>query len=614
MSRYLRRILKNDEHTRSPGITETGLCGLFNLGNSCYVNSVVQCLAHCDIIQSTSFQVPTPFTKSQKPGDSSLYDNNISLAFFSTVKSMCSTDFSIVTPKAIKDLLGMKYDQFKGHKQQDAQELLIILLDELNLGMFVFLPFCEITEGLNSSLSPPLTEMISHHPYKFLPSSQPAADEIWNRWQNENNSIITHSFCGQQLQRVTCTVCGYHSDSFDPFNCLSMTIPSISRQRGFVTVCVIGSMGPPIYLKILLNASPDVLEIQQRIEKELKKEKDESIRSIDAKHLICSVVQKGKPWKFRPTSHGILSLVNYEKIFAFVDPFLCYDIKEGEEKKDTIAVIIQIRVVKGPHVCVLHNDPIVISVPSTCTGEELINMVHARMSWCGQRGVVKIVNDEFKACGLCGEKIECDGCMARDVMYATDLLYEPKKSKFFSIYLSYDVPDNSENDKMRCCDSFEIGMTQRLKTTAVSLFACLTLFTHGDSFEMIEWKCEKCGKNVAGEVDVTIWRPPKVLIFHLKRFEFTEKFERIKTFERVVFPNTNFDLREYVSNPDWKDPVLYNLFAVVNHDGEIDKGHYSADCKVGEEWYTFSDEKVTPLPAAPSGSDNAYILFYRLVE
>jgi ubiquitin carboxyl-terminal hydrolase 22/27/51 len=36
---------------------------------------------------------------------------------------------------------------------------------------------------------------------------------------------------------------------------------------------------------------------------------------------------------------------------------------------------------------------------------------------------------------------------------------------------------------------------------------------------------------------------------------------------------------------------IYDLFAVVTHEGKLDNGHYWADVREGEEWWHCDDDK-----------------------
>ena len=628
MARYLLRIINSfDQHSKSPILYENpkGLSGMYNLGNTCYFNSVLQCLSHCKIIQEFSYTIPTPSSKNSKPGDKQIYNENIALTFFSLVKSIWSGEYSVVTPKAIRNLLCDKYDQFKGFAQQDAQELLLILLDELNISL----------------TQTSLKEMIVNEEIKNIiqPSPSEKADEIWKQYLTANNSIITHSFSGQQQQKIICSECGHYSVSYDPFNCISLTIPSLKRQKGFVPCAIVGLHGEPIVCKILVSISPTIDEVKQEIRKVLYQlQKSENIQiphDIDINiDKLCFVVEckKSNSNHTNPSQQkkkyyidGKLNLINYERIIAYECESLDFfktqiqskqslqnskdQSKEIKESTKDIIVLIYLREIKSSEAILLHNVPILLQIDSSMTIQQLKELIHKRLQWITTSSYsLHIVDETGKSCKLCGEKLQCTGCLLKDEMIINDL-----KNKQNHLYISYECDTIEEMKKQITCESFYISNNQRLQTTAVSLFGCLTLFTHGDSFDQIDWNCEKCEKNVKADVDITIWRPPKVLIFHLKRFEFTEKYERIKTNEPIVVPPQRFDLKEYIDNETITESVYYNLFAIINHSGEIDHGHYFADCLCHKTWYRFNDEKVTPLEQQPTTSEEAYLLFYTMV-
>jgi len=73
-------------------------------------------------------------------------------------------------------------------------------------------------------------------------------------------------------------------------------------------------------------------------------------------------------------------------------------------------------------------------------------------------------------------------------------------------------------------------------------------------------------------------------------------------------------MRDYVlSMKDQPDPVLYDLYAVSNHYGSLNGGHYTAFCKNAptDKWYHFNDSSVSPVDPEQVCSSGAYLLFYR---
>lgn len=61
---------------------------------------------------------------------------------------------------------------------------------------------------------------------------------------------------------------------------------------------------------------------------------------------------------------------------------------------------------------------------------------------------------------------------------------------------------------------------------------------------------------------------------------------------------------------------LYDLFAVVTHEGKLDNGHYWADVLTtstqggGGEWWHCDDDRVTPTTLKRVLAQKAYMLFY----
>jgi len=54
----------------------------------------------------------------------------------------------------------------------------------------------------------------------------------------------------------------------------------------------------------------------------------------------------------------------------------------------------------------------------------------------------------------------------------------------------------------------------------------------------------------------------------------------------------------------------YDLFAVINHKGQIDNGHYTNYARFQDEWYHFDDDKVTNSNLDACLNSPAYMCFY----
>ncbi|WVQ81646.1 hypothetical protein IAT38_003771 [Cryptococcus sp. DSM 104549] len=147
------------------------------------------------------------------------------------------------------------------------------------------------------------------------------------------------------------------------------------------------------------------------------------------------------------------------------------------------------------------------------------------------------------------------------------------------------------------------------------------------------YDCSACGggAGVVGVKRLTVDKLAPVLSFQLKRFA-QSSTSTSKIESHVRFPST-LDMSPYVSPstappsaPDSSpDPApapttaatplpaslfMYDLFAVVTHEGKLDNGHYWADVRSGDEWYHCDDDKVTPASLGSVLAQRAYMLFY----
>ena len=88
---------------------------------------------------------------------------------------------------------------------------------------------------------------------------------------------------------------------------------------------------------------------------------------------------------------------------------------------------------------------------------------------------------------------------------------------------------------------------------------------------------------------------PQILVLQIKRFSFG-KISKMKINNRIKVPQI-LNLSKVITynhHHSVKNPV-YELTGVVNHSGDLNFGHYTADCKnpINGKWYTFNDSTVS---------------------
>jgi ubiquitin C-terminal hydrolase len=84
--------------------------------------------------------------------------------------------------------------------------------------------------------------------------------------------------------------------------------------------------------------------------------------------------------------------------------------------------------------------------------------------------------------------------------------------------------------------------------------------------------------------------------------------------EHVDFPVEGLDIQPFVKQDCAKTGVssVYDLYAVTNHFGSLNGGHYTAYAKgIDSKWYDFNDSSVGESRSSRVCSPAAYLLFYR---
>lgn len=157
-----------------------------------------------------------------------------------------------------------------------------------------------------------------------------------------------------------------------------------------------------------------------------------------------------------------------------------------------------------------------------------------------------------------------------------------------------------------------------------SITNCLKMFSKIEMLnENNKFYCENCYSYQEAAKSIKLRKIPKILAFHLKRFKYSEKLDRlVKLFYRVEYVKT---LRICNTTKDSEQPdKLYELYGVVVHiGGGPYHGHYVSLVKTElYGWLLFDDETVEKIDedyvfkffGDGCGLATAYLLFYREVE
>ena len=186
--------------------------------------------------------------------------------------------------------------------------------------------------------------------------------------------------------------------------------------------------------------------------------------------------------------------------------------------------------------------------------------------------------------------------------------YSEIMDMFYGIYVSELSALNGKQVYSHRPESFFI-LDLEIPGPNCSLYDCFTSFTKYETLDGENaWYNEEKGKKIDVKKRITFWSLPKILIITLKRFSFDGKKKRQ---DLVDIPLTDLTLSPFVSGYN-KKQYIYDLYAVCNHSGNTQGGHYTAFVKTNTTWTHFNDTQVQRnIPEDKIITPKSYCLFYR---
>ncbi|KAH0836640.1 hypothetical protein J3R83DRAFT_8358 [Lanmaoa asiatica] len=189
-------------------------------GNTCFMNSALQCLAHTK--ELTDYFLSGIYQNELNPDNPLGMGGAIAEAFGALLHRIWARDTTATSysPREFKMQLQRFAPQFSGYQQHDSQELVAFLLDGLH-------------EDLNRVLYKPYVEKPDWEGGGDLELAQ-LAQKSWHGYMQRNDSVIVDLFQGQYQSTLVCPECEKVSITFDPFMYLTLPIPVTKKWKHVV--------------------------------------------------------------------------------------------------------------------------------------------------------------------------------------------------------------------------------------------------------------------------------------------------------------------------------------------------------------------------------------------
>ncbi|KAI9024072.1 hypothetical protein DFJ74DRAFT_64702 [Hyaloraphidium curvatum] len=195
--------------------TEIGLTGLRNLGNTCFMNSTIQCLS--GTVSLARFFRDGSYKHVLNRDNSMGTRGIVTERFADLIRSMWQAQLPFVSPAEFREAICQFAPQFRGNEQHDSQEFLAFLMDAVHE---------DLNQGrLKSAKAPPPLTKAEEEAEEKLPEIEQSR-RAWSRYTKINNSIVVKDFQGQLGSMLQCLTCGTTSITFNTFMYLSLPIPT----------------------------------------------------------------------------------------------------------------------------------------------------------------------------------------------------------------------------------------------------------------------------------------------------------------------------------------------------------------------------------------------------
>lgn len=145
----------------------------------------------------------------------------------------------------------------------------------------------------------------------------------------------------------------------------------------------------------------------------------------------------------------------------------------------------------------------------------------------------------------------------------------------------------------------------------ITLLDCIECFCEKERLENTNaWFDDTTNSYKNVDKYIVFWNLPDILIILLSKWN----IDGTKNNNYISIPLENLDLNKYIIGYN-NNSYIYNLFAVCNHYGGTDGGHYTANCmQLNNTWCNYNDTHVTDINTNEIISNNAYVLFYRKIK
>ncbi|XP_077370232.1 ubiquitin carboxyl-terminal hydrolase 11 isoform X2 [Festucalex cinctus] len=342
-------IMRNSAEEQVSYRGQPGVCGLTNLGNTCFMNSALQCLSNTPPL--TEYFLQSTYLEELNFCNPLGMKGEIAEAYADVIKQMWSGHHYSVVPRIFKMKVGHFASQFLGYQQHDSQELLSFLLDGLH-------------EDLNRVKN---KEYIELRDAEGRPD-QEVAEEAWRNHRRRNDSVIVDTFHGLFKSTLICPQCHKVSVTFDPFCYLSIPLP-VSKERVMEVFFVsLDPFAKPMQYRVVVSKAGKVSDLCTALSE---------MAGVPETQMVVADVFKHRFYKIYTPDELLSCILDRDDIFVY---------ECSLQSEQQVLLALYLREHKhcreyGAVSTTLFGHPLLLSVPrSSCSQEALYQIFLQRLA------------------------------------------------------------------------------------------------------------------------------------------------------------------------------------------------------------------------------------------